>query len=145
MDIDLDARRENIETFLEERFPVLVEFVRLVGFREPHRVLNEPQLFLPVISDWLTDQKVEPEDTVWLSARLMYLVGELLVTRYGGCWRLNEQEGSRYYGRYVVGEFSRIRNSNAQVDPSEVAQAAISREANLSELMGSIYAALEAA
>jgi hypothetical protein len=49
MDIDLHARRENLETFLEERFPVLVEFVSLVGFREPHRVLNEPQLFLPAV------------------------------------------------------------------------------------------------
>ena len=146
MTVALTARKVNLDRFLEERMPVLVEFAKALGSQEPHRILNEPHLFLPGISDWLTHQVISADDRPWLLTRLGYLVGELLTTRYSGAWFLNEIEGSRYFGKYVVGQFASLANARLQVDPFEVASDAISMPSqSLSDLVAEVCHALETA
>ena len=146
MTVDLSSRKANFERFLEERMPVLVEFATVLGSQEPHRILNEPHLFLPGISDWLAHQIISADDRTWLLTRLGYLIGELLITGYGGAWFLNEIEGSRYFGRYVVGQFVSLANARLQVDPFEVASDAISIPSqSLSALMTEVCHDLETA
>jgi hypothetical protein len=138
--------QQKFEQFLAERMPVLVQFAQALGSPEPHRILNEPHLFSRGISDWLSNQVVGSSDRVWLVTRLGYFVGEYLVMRYGGAWFVNEAPTSRYFGRYVVGHFGRLANSNALADPFEVAMAAVEPNAqSLEELLAEVSHALEIA
>ena len=116
----IEARKSQFQSFLAERMPVLVDFAERLGFAEPYRILNEPERFLPGLDAWLQRQEVSSNDRAWLLARLAYYVGEYLVVRYSGSWSVNDIEGSRYFGRYVVGNFAKVSNRHAQVDPYEV-------------------------
>lgn len=51
--VDLAERKARFDSFLEERMPALVDFVRALGFQEPHRVLNEPHLFIAGVESWI--------------------------------------------------------------------------------------------
>ena len=125
---------------------MLVNFAQSLGASEPHRILNEPHLFAQGVSDWLAHQEVREEDRAWLMARLGYFVGEYLVMRYGGAWFVNEVAGSKFYGRYVVGQFSDVQNPNALADPFEVAAAALEGSAgSLQSLLAEVSHALESA
>jgi hypothetical protein len=146
MNPSLVARASAFPRFLEERMPILVEFAEALGGAEPHRILNEPGLFLPGISEWLAHQTISPDDRSWLVTRLGYFVGELFVTKFSGAWLLNEIEGSKYFGRYVVGQFASLSNKNAQFDPFEVAMQAISNQTiPLEGLCSEVSNALQAA
>lgn len=142
--MDLNAKRRGLEPFLAERMPVLVDFAESLGASEPHRILNEPHLFAQGISDWLAQQTVREEDRPWLMSRLGYFVGEYLVMRYRGAWFVNEVAGSKSYGRYVVGQFSGVPNTNALADPFEVAAAALEQDAgSLQSLLAEVSHALQ--
>ena len=146
MQSPLATRKANFAHFLDERMPVLVEFAKSLGFQDPHRIVTEPHLFLPEISDWLAHQDITPEDRTWLTTRLGYLVGELLISRFGGLWFINEIESSKYFGRYVVGQFASASNKNAQVDPFEVAVAAVNNpSSSLVSLFSEVCGALNSA
>jgi hypothetical protein len=121
----IEARKSQFPSFLAERMPVLVDFAERLGFAEPYRILNEPALFLPGLDAWLQRQEVSSDDRAWLLARLAYYVGEYLVVRYSGSWSVNDIEGSRYFGRYVVGNFAKVSNRHAQVDPYEIGMDAL--------------------
>ncbi len=145
MTSDFASRKANFSQFLEERMPVLVQFATALGAQEPYCILDEPHLFLPGISEWLSHHEIAPEESTWLLTRLGYLVGELLVMKYSGAWLFNEMEGSRYYGRYVVGQFAALDNGAVQVDPFEVAAKAISdKTVSLGDLFSEVCSALEA-
>lgn len=116
----LDRRRAGLDQYLEERMPVLVEFCDRLELPEPHRVLIEAELFLAPIDDWVAQQEldgdVNQEDRVWLASRLAYFLGELLAQRFHGCWFVDDNPNGRYFGNYVVGQFSHF--PNGRVDPS---------------------------
>lgn len=140
--MDLADRKAKFDGFLEERMPVLVDFVRALGFQEPHRVLNEPQLFIAGVGSWVEAQKIGGEDRAWLASRIGYLIGEYLVTQLGGHWLVCERTDSRYFGRYVVGGFSRVRNPEAVVDPMEAGMAVADGTEKLSSLVEEIKLAV---
>ena len=140
--VDLADRKAKFDAFFEERMPVLVDFVRALGFQEPHRVLNEPNLFVSGVGTWLEAQQVGAEDQAWLASRIGYLIGECLVTELDGHWLLCERSDSRYYGRYVVGGFLRVRNPEAVADPMEAAMAVVSGKEDLAALVEEIKLAL---
>lgn len=117
----LDRRRIGFDVFLNERMPVLTDFMRLVELPDPALVLVQADQYLPAINQWLKTQAIEPADRTWILTRIGYFIGEYLVQRLGGCWFLNEVSDSRYFGRYVVGQFVRASNPNAMVDPFTVA------------------------
>jgi hypothetical protein len=140
--MDLADRKARFDGFLEERMPVLVDFVRALGFQEPHRVLNEPHLFIAGVGRWVEAQQVGVEDRAWLATRIGYLIGEYLVTQLGGHWLLCERTDSRYFGRYVVGGFVRARNPEAIVDPMEAGMAVVADNEKLASLVEEIKLAV---
>lgn len=121
-----------MDSFLSERMPVLAEFVELLKLPDPLLVLVEAEKYLPAIDQWLGPQEVTPADHHWLCVRIGYFVGEYLVQKFGGCWFLDEIPDSRYFGHYVVGQFTRCANHRAMVDPLLVAEVCISEPAGRS-------------
>jgi hypothetical protein len=118
-------RKERFDLFLEERMPLLTDFMQRLELPKPAFVLVEADKYLLALDQWLKDQIINPPDNVWLLTRLGYFVGEYLVQQFSGCWFLNEIADSRYFARYVVGQFARALNPNAMVDPFAVSEACI--------------------
>lgn len=122
----LDRRRAGFDEFLAERMPVLAEFMQVLQFPNPALVLVEAEKYLAGLDQWVSLQVIGSEDDrIWLLTRLGYFVGEYLVQGLNGCWIFNENPESQTFGRYVVGQFSKIRNRNAMVDPFMVADMCI--------------------
>lgn len=69
---------------------------------------------------------IDDEQRMWLHTRMMYLIGELLNERHGGHWTLQSDPGSDFYGRYVVGGFSKY--PDRLVDPAEAAYEVLTEE-----------------
>jgi hypothetical protein len=122
----LEQRRANFDRFLQERMPVLVDFVERLQLPNPQLVIAEPDLYLQAVSDFMQDQIVMPEDRVWVLTRLGYFIGELLIQRFSGCWHVDEDPESRFFTRYVVGQFARVPRPTSRVDPFAVADAYLS-------------------
>lgn len=119
----LDQRKLAFDDFYNELIPVLVEFVGQMGINPAHEVLNHAEQFALPLGAALRDMVVNgEEDRIWLLTRVGYFVGEYFTQKYGGCWFVNDIEGTRYFCRYVVGRFSTLDNLNSMVDPFEVAQ-----------------------
>ena len=100
---DLSRRRTQFDSFLEERMPVLTDFIERLELPNAPMVLVEADTYLPAVSQFMESQELAAEDRAWILTRVGYFVGELLVQKYGGCWYLNETPDTRYFLRYVVG------------------------------------------
>jgi hypothetical protein len=116
-----DRMLAGFDSFLEERMPVLTDFVERLKLPTPHMVVADPERYIPGIEEFMRNQVVEPESRIWILARMAYYIGEVLIQRFSGAWLLNEIPDSRYFLRYVVGEFSRSKNPSSMVDPFQVA------------------------
>ena len=122
----LDNRTRNFDAFLEERMPVLTEFMSVLALPEPALVLVDAERYLPPLDTWLLRQTISDEHRVWLLTRVGYFVGEYFVQMLSGYWLVNEYPETRTFARYVVGGFSKISNCKAMLDPFEVADACLS-------------------
>jgi hypothetical protein len=119
----LEKRKAGFEEFYQALIPSLVEFVGKMGISPAHEVLKHAVQFAPDLDRALQDMAVESDkDRSWLIIRMGYFVGEYFVQKYGGCWYVNEIQGSRYFARYVVGQFSKLGNAALMIDPFQVAQ-----------------------
>lgn len=136
----LADREAEFDEFLEDRMPVLAEFMEALGLPDPPMVLVEAERYLPPLDLWLKDQDIKADDETWLLTRIGYFIGEYLVQRLGGCWFLNDVPDSKYFARYVVGEFAETPNRNAMVDPFDIASVFIAepRGRSLSQLVNSV-------
>lgn len=121
MSIDIEEHKERFKAFREERMPVLHDFSKKLGFKNPHEILINPFAFLEPISNWLSEQDISDDAKNWIIVRIGYFIGELFVEKHGGCWSVCEAPSSRYYGHYVIGEFSSFNNPNALFAPMEAA------------------------
>jgi len=121
MYIDIEKQKERFSSFRDERMPVLHDFSQKLGFQNPHEILINPVGFLEPISTWLSEQEISEESKNWIIVRIGYFIGELFVEKYGGCWSICEAPSSRYYGHYIVGEFSSFNNPNALFASMEAA------------------------
>ena len=139
---DLADRKARFESFLVERMPVLVDFARALGFPEPHRILNEPHLFIAGVGSWVEAQQIGAEDRAWLASRIGYLIGEYLITQLGGYWLVCERADSKYFGRYVVGGFPRAHNPEAVADPMAAGMAVVAGTEKLASLVEDIKLAV---
>lgn len=118
-----DRRLAQFNLFLEERMPVLTDFVGRLTLPDPPMVLIDADSFLVGISEFMEGQKATAEARTWILTRIGYFIGEWLIQKYGGCWFLNAIPDTRYFLRYVVGQFSRLPNQSAMIDPFHVAEA----------------------
>lgn len=115
--MDIELQKEKFGQFTKERLPVLHAFSQGLGFSNSHEILNNPKSFLSSIDEWLAQQEIEEENKVWLATRIGYFIGEYFIEKYDGCWSVCEASDSRYYGYFVVGEFSGFNNTAALFDP----------------------------
>jgi len=115
--MDIELQKENFGQFRKECLPVLHEFSQALGFHNPHEILINPENFLSSIDEWLAQQEINDENKVWLATRIGYFIGEYFAVKYDGCWSVCESPSSRYYGHYVVCEFSGFNNPSALCDP----------------------------
>ena len=121
MSIDIEKQKERFDSFREERMPILHDFSQRLGFQNPHEILIKPEAFLEPISNWLSEQEISDDAKNWITVRIGYFLGELFVEKHDGCWSVCEAPSSKYYGHYVVGEFSSFNNRNALFAPMEAA------------------------
>ena len=140
----LHRRRENLTGFVAECGPVLVEFIELIGWPDPDTIAHNPDRFLVVLDGWLRDVTVEPDDRVWLTVRVTYYVGALLIQRFGGCWFVEDDPASSFFGHYVVGRFESGASGAATTSPFHVAEMFLDEPAgrSLVELMQRLEAGL---
>ena len=117
----LERRRAGLDTFIQESFPVLVDFMERLELPQPHMVLREAEKYLPPVDSWMRSQVVTPKDRIWILTRIGYFIGELLNQRLGGCWFLDEDPQSPYFSQYVVGQFTRVPNTYARISPFALA------------------------
>jgi len=119
----LEKRKMGFDGFYKELIPVLVEFVGQMGVTPAHEVLKNAVQFAPYLGRALQNMAIANEqDRVWLLTRLGYFIGEYFAQKYSGCWYVNETQGSRYFGRYVVGRFTRLNSDALVLDPFQIAQ-----------------------
>ncbi|WP_157489288.1 hypothetical protein [Lysobacter sp. Root916] len=144
---DLTKRIDNFDQFLDERMPVLYEFAQSLRLPAPHAILTDPMSVLSGISAWLALQHIEQEDRAWVLSRVGYYIGELLVTHYSGAWLVCTAPASRFYGRYVVGQFRDFDNAESLADPFEAAAVCIDEPPgrSLENIINGIVASLRAA
>ena len=137
---EVDHRRIGFDQFLEERMPVLVDFMERLELPNAPMVLKEAERFLPALDQWMKDQVITPDDRVWIQTRIVYFIGEYLVQQLGGCWFLNEVPNSRFFSRYVVGRFTRVNNPNAMTDPYHISDVYLSEPPgrSLSEILAEV-------
>ncbi|MGE8453063.1 MAG: hypothetical protein ACN6OP_21085 [Pseudomonadales bacterium] len=120
----LEKRKSEFDLFYKELIPALVEFVGRLGIQPAHGVLNHAVQYAPYLTSALRDMTVDDEqDRTWFLTRMGYFIGEYFAQKYGGCWYVNDAEGSRYFARFVVGRFARIGKPDVMIDPFEIAQA----------------------
>lgn len=119
----LEKRKAGFQQFYQELMPVLVDFAEKLGISPAHEILRRADQFVQYLDKALESMAVADEqDKAWLLPRMGYFIGEYFVQKYGGCWYVNDIRGSRYFGRYVVGRFSRLNSPAAMLDPFLIAQ-----------------------
>jgi hypothetical protein len=119
----LKAKKDDFPAFYEALVPDLVDFIDAFKIQSPHLVLKNAPEYLPYLHNALADGKIiEPGDRTWLLIRLGYFIGEFFAQKYEGAWYVNEISGSRYFARYVIGQFDRAMNPNLMIEPFEVAR-----------------------
>ncbi len=119
----LEKRKAGFDMFYRELVPALVDFVAKMGINPAHEVLKNAVQFAPYLDRALQGMAMaNKQNELWLLTRLGYFIGEYYVQKYGGCWYLNEVQGSRYFGRYVVGKFTSLNNPALMLDPFQVSR-----------------------
>lgn len=141
----LEKRKAGFDEFYQALIPSLVEFVEKMGISSAHEVLKHAAQFAPNLDHALQDVAVaDDQDRSWLLLRMGYFIGEYFAQKYGGCWYVNEIHGSRYFARYVVGQFSRLGNAALMLDPFQIAQSYVESRAprQLEKLLAEVDAEL---
>lgn len=124
----LEKRKAGFDEFYEGLIPTLVDFVGKLGINPAHEVLKNAVQFAPYLDRALKNiDIVDDQDRVWLLTRMGYFIGEYFVQKFSGSWFVNGISGSRYFGRYVVGQFASLGNATVMLDPFEVAQVFVER------------------
>jgi hypothetical protein len=120
----LEKRKAGFDAYYKALLPTLVEFVRNLGINPAHEVLRHAPQYSPYLDLALRHKSVaDDKDRQWLLTNMGYFIGEYFVQKYSGSWLVSEIPGSRYFCRYVVGRFARVKNSALMLDPFEVARA----------------------
>ena len=119
----IERRKADFPDFYNELIPSLVDFVGKLGISPSHQVLIHAPQCASFIDDALRDMIISnEEDRNFLLVRSAYFIGEYFAQKFSGSWHANAISGSRFFGRYVVGKFSKIQNTASMIDPFEIAQ-----------------------
>lgn len=128
----IQERRDNLETFAKESYPVIVDFAERLEHPDPSSILlkkEEMILFIGTVAEFMRAEPVDEETRVWISVRIGYLIGEYLIQKYEGHWGVNLNEKSPQHGHYVVFAVSPRNEEKAYpVDPFEAANEFVNQE-----------------
>lgn len=141
----IEYRKSRMENFYKDVIELLVEFVDFLGIEPSHEVLNHAEIYAENIGIAVDNMNVESSDgRVWLIGRMGYFIGEYFSQKFKGCWFVNDIENSRFFGKYVVGRFSRNSLGNATIDPFQIAQEYVDLKCprNLIRLLGEVESEL---
>src|SRR5438132_10181874 len=69
-----ERRRAGFDAFFQESRPVLVDFMKRLGFEEPHAVLLDARKFLGPLDAWMRAQVVGTDQRTWILTRLGYFI-----------------------------------------------------------------------
>jgi hypothetical protein len=141
----LEKRKAGFEEFYRALIPSLVEFVGKMGISPAHEVLKHAVQFAPNLDHALKNMAIaDDQDRSWLILRMGYFIGEYFAQKHGGGWYVNEIQGSRYFARYVVGQFSRLGSAALMIDPFQIAQSYVDSPVprRLEELLAEVDAEL---
>lgn len=121
----IQKRRDNLETFAKESYPVIIDFAERLEHHDPSSILLDQKvmtLFIGTVAEFMRAEPVDEETRLWISVRIGYLIGEYLIQKYQGHWGVNLNEQSPQYGHYVVFAVSPKNEEKAYpVDPFEAA------------------------
>ena len=117
----LERRRATLDTFVQEGWEALVDFVDALGLPEPGMVLRVADEYVAPVDRWLSEQVIGPDDRIWLLPRVGYFIGEVLIQRFSGSWRIDDDPDSPWFAHYVVGRFTSLDNPWVRIDPLAVA------------------------
>ena len=121
----VQERRDNLEQFSKESYPVIIDFAERLEHEEPSSILLNKEvmsLFVGTVAEFMRAEPVDEETSLWIAVRIGYLLGEYLIQKYEGHWGVNLNEMSPQYGHYVVFAISPKNKEKAYpVDPFEAA------------------------
>lgn len=121
----VQERRDNLEKFSKESYPVIVDFAERLEHSDPSSILLDQEVmssFVGTVAEFMRAEPVDEETSVWISVRIGYLIGEYLIQKYEGHWGVNLNETSPQYGHYVIFALSPKDKERAfPVDPFEAA------------------------
>jgi hypothetical protein len=98
----LTRRRAGLSLFADESKPVLREFATDLGALRPEDISLDPLRFSDLIDRWCSQQELSDDDAIWLTTRIAYFLGAVIIHRYRGTWDVCDHPGHGTYGRYVV-------------------------------------------
>ncbi|WMX13482.1 MULTISPECIES: hypothetical protein [unclassified Aureispira] len=128
----IQERRDNLEQFAKESYPVIIDFAERLEHHDPSSILLNSEamtLFVGTVAEFMQSEPVDAETRVWISVRIGYLIGEYLIQKYEGHWGVNLNENSPQYGHYVVFAISPTNSQKAYpVDPFEAANEFVNQE-----------------
>ena len=116
----IKRRKEALPQFVQESVFVLADFAESLGW--PGELVMQPNQFLSRLDEFMRSQVVGDNDRPWITVRIAYSIGDWLIHNFGGCWHVNENTRSRFFGRYVVGQFTAMPDSEYCVDPFLIAE-----------------------
>jgi len=88
----------------------------------PEPYLYDLEKFLPVLEDWLRDldlSSVPRSSWPWLELHIGYVYGTLLACLFDPTWQVCQDPDSKFFGRFVLGQFKHGVKKGLIVDPFE--------------------------
>lgn len=133
MDAKIIAERKaNLDNFIKDSYPVIVDLAERFNFPNPNRVLQDNDhmsYFLGAIDDFMRHEEVDKETHTWITVRLGYVLGEFFIQKYSGYWGVNENTDSPQFGHYVVFAISPSNEHKAYpIDPFVIADTFVSQD-----------------
>ena len=110
------------EEFVADSAPIVDEFIRAVLVVDPAPYLADLDKFVESIDEMVGNVEVAQDDTIYLSTRVMYFIGEYLIRLHRGTWQIDTVPFSRTFGHYVIQvPLDRDGLGTFSVSPSELA------------------------
>src|SRR4051794_29918987 len=99
----LKRRQDGLEAFIEEGVVAQLDLARQLGIDEPFLIVREPHPYLNDVDRLFRDVAFEGQDRIRAIVQIGHFIAELLTSKFGGFWLVDDDPRSKYYAEYVVG------------------------------------------
>jgi hypothetical protein len=132
-EIELEQRRSAFRRTIASVQPALQELARSVGMANATQATDDLERLLDAVDAFLAKldtNALDQAQDAWIQTRCAFLVGEVLRTRHGGTWFVQEDAGERFYLMPVVGAFH--HDASMTVSPPGIVRRVFAAGANRS-------------